>query len=117
MNSQPSVASAPFHVGAKGRVVLPAAVRRAASIAEGDQVVARPEGEGRVVIETVNSIRQRVWDAAPDPLGLDTTAEVRAMREQDNDVSDAAYARRVAASGFETDSAAAGAALLARLGL
>jgi hypothetical protein len=32
-------------------------------------------------------------------------------------VSNAAYTRRAAASGFETDSAAAGAALLARLGL
>ena len=42
-----SVVSAPFHVGAKGRVVLPAAVRRAANIEQGDQVVARPEGEGR----------------------------------------------------------------------
>ena len=39
------------------------------------------------------------------------------MREQDNDLSDAAFARRAAASGSEADSAAAGAALLARLGL
>ena len=42
-----SVVSAPFHVGAKGRVVLPAAVRRAAHIEQGDQVVARSEGAGR----------------------------------------------------------------------
>lgn len=117
MSLPPSVVSAPFHVGAKGRVVLPAAVRRAANITEGAEVVARPEGEGRVVIETVHSIRERVWGAAPDASGLDTTADVRALREEDNHVSDAAFARRAAASGSETDSAAAGAALLARLGL
>jgi len=122
MSLPPSVVSAPFHVGAKGRVVLPAAVRRAARIAEGDQVVARPEGEGRVVIETVRSIRERVWGAAPDPSGLDSTTEVRAMRAEDNIVSDQAFARRSAADGTaadrtEVESAAAGAALLARLGL
>jgi len=117
MSLPPSVVSAPFHVGAKGRVVLPAAVRRAASIAEGDQVVARPVGEGRVVIETVRAIRVRVWGAAPDASGLDTTTEVRAMRAEDNDVSDQGFARRAAVNGSETDSAAAGAALLARLGL
>ncbi len=117
MSLPPSVVSTPFHVGAKGRVVLPAAVRRAARIAEGDQVVARPEGEGRVVIETVRSIRERVWGAAPDPSGLDSTTEVRAMREQDNIVSGQAFARRSAAAGTEAESAAAGAALLARLGL
>ena len=61
-----------------------------------------------------------MWGAAPDASGVDTTMEVRAMREQDNDLSDAAFARRAAASGSEADSAAAGAALLAllaRLGL
>lgn len=117
MSLPPSVVSAPFHVGAKGRVVLPAAVRRAANIAEGDAVVARPIGDGRVVIETVQSIRERVWGAAPTASGLDTTTEVRAMRAEDNDVSDQAFARRADAGGSETDSAAAGAALLARLGL
>jgi len=117
MSLPPGVVSGPFHVGAKGRVVLPAAVRRAAGIEEGDQVVARPAGEGRVVIETVRSIRERVWAAAPDASGLDTTTEVRAMRAEDNDVSDQGFARRAAVNGSETDSAAAGAALLARLGL
>ena len=117
MNPPPSVLSAPFRVGAKGRVVLPAAVRRAANITEGAEVVARPEGEGRVVIETVDSIRQRVWAAAPDASGLDTTADVRVMRDDDNRVSDAALARRAANGASETGSTATGAALLARLGL
>ncbi len=117
MNPPPSVVSAPLRVGAKGRVVLPAAVRRAANITEGAEVVARPAGEGRVVIETVDSIRERVWGAAPDATGLDTTTDVRAMRDDDNHVSDAAFARRAPNLGTETESAAAGAALLDRLGL
>jgi hypothetical protein len=62
-------------------------------------------------------IRERLWGAALDASGQDTTTEVRAMREQDNGVSDAAFARRGPAGGSENDSAAAGAALLARLGL
>jgi len=109
--------SALLHVGAKGRVVLPAAVRRAARIAEGDQIVARPDGEGRVVIETLQSIRERVWGAAPGASGLDTTTDVRAMRDEDNDISDVAFARRGPAGGSEAESSAAGEALLARLGL
>lgn len=117
MSLPPGVVSAPFHVGAKGRVVLPAAVRRAANMPEGAEVVARPEGEGRVVIETVDSIRERVWGAAPEASGLDITTDVRAMRVEDNHVSDAAFARRATASGSKKDSASAGAALLARLGL
>ena len=117
MSLPPGVVSGPFHVGAKGRVVLPAAVRRAAGIEEGDQVVARPAGEGRVVIETVRSIRERVWAAAPDASGLDSTMEIRTMRDEDNNLSDTAFKRRAIVSGSETDSAAAGAALLARLGL
>jgi AbrB family looped-hinge helix DNA binding protein len=117
MSLPPSAVSAPLHVGAKGRVVLPAAVRRAARIAEGDEVVVRPDGEGRVVIETLHSIRERVWGAAPDTSGLDSTTEVRAMREEDKHISDAAFARRGPANGSEAESAAVGAALLARLGL
>jgi hypothetical protein len=69
-----------------------------------------------VVIETVDSIRQRVWGAAPDPSGLDTTTDVRAMRDEDNDVSDQAFVQRATPGGSETESAA-GAALLERLGL
>lgn len=111
------VVSAPFHVGAKGRVVLPAAVRRAAHVEEGAEVVARPDGEGRVLIETVASIRARVWAAAPEPGDLDTTEDVRVMREEDRLLSEQHAAEHLAAPGPEQASADAGAALLAHLGL
>ena len=109
--------SASFRVGAKGRVVLPAAVRRAAHVDEGDEVVARPDGEGRVVIETVDSIRARVWAAAPEASGLDTEADVRSMRDQDRQLEQRRAAKSAAGFGTEQESAAAAAALLAHLGL
>lgn len=111
------ITSSSFQIGAKGRVVLPVAVRRAAHLEEGAEVVARPDGAGRIIIETVESIRARVWAAAPQAGGHDVTAEVRAMRDEDNRVSDEAFARRTAEVGSEGDSVATGAALLVHLGL
>ncbi len=111
------VVSSSFHVGLKGRVMLPAAVRRAAHLEEGDEVVARPDGEGRIVIETVASIRARVWAAAPEPTGLDVTADVRDLRNDDRQLADHNAARHSATLGSEHDSAAAGASLLSHLGL
>ncbi len=84
----------PFRIGPKGRVVLPAAVRRAAHVEVGRDVVARPDGDGRFVIESVEAIRRRVWAAAPVPTGLDATEDVRALREDDNRVADENWARR-----------------------
>ena len=109
--------SASFRVGAKGRVVLPAAVRRAAGIDADAEVVARADGQGRMVIETVESIKARVRAHAPTTSGLDATADVRAMRRGDSELSDAAAARRSSPQGSAADSEAAGAALIAALGL
>lgn len=117
VDSGAGVASAVFRVGDKGRVVLPVAVRRAAGIGPDDEVVARADGDGRLVIETVESIKVRVRAHAPAPTGVDTTADVRAMRQADGALADAAAARRSAPEGSEIDSQAAGAALLAHLGL
>jgi AbrB family looped-hinge helix DNA binding protein len=117
MSPTSGVASAAFHVGAKGRVVLPAAVRRAAHLEEGAEVVARPDGEGRVVIETVASVRERIWNAAPQPTGVDTIADVRELRDADEALSAANMARQARELGSEQDSAAAGTALLTHLGL
>lgn len=106
-----------FHVGAKGRVVLPAAIRRAAHIGEGDELVARLVGEGQLLLETKDAVRARVWGAAPQPIGLDAAADVRAMRTQDVALESRNEARREAAEGSATESDEAGAALLAHLRL
>ena len=97
--------------------MLPAAVRRAAQIDEGAEVIARPDGRGRVVIETVESIRARVWAGAPERGDRDMTADVRALRDEDIRVSAQALARRTSELGSPAESAAAGAALLANLDL
>lgn len=117
MPSTAHVVSDPFQIGAKGRVVLPAGLRRAAHMEEGAEVVARLIGEGQLLIETKDAVRARVWAAAPRPTDLDTSSDVRAMRAEDaSRVADNA-ARREQSLGSVEDSEAAGAALLARLGL
>jgi bifunctional DNA-binding transcriptional regulator/antitoxin component of YhaV-PrlF toxin-antitoxin module len=108
-----SLVSASFHVGPKGRVVLPAAVRRAAGMDEGAEVVATVDRTGRLVLETTESVRERVWAAAPSSADLDATADIRAQRRADSANADAASARRSAADHGPD----AGAALLGRLGL
>lgn len=102
-----------FRLGPKGRVVLPAAVRRSAQIADGAELVAYAAGPGRVVIETRNAIRSRVWDASPTPSGLDVTADVRALRVHDAAQSDTNHQARTADGPVQD----AGSALLAHLGL
>ena len=101
-------------LGEKGRIVVPAEVRRAAGLTADSEVVIRAEGEGRVVIETADAARKRVWAAAPSP-GADATADVRAMREEDTRISDGnAAARAHSATGTEEE---AGQQLLEALGL
>ncbi len=109
--------SAAFRVGAKGRVVLPSAVRRAARIEEGTEVVARFLGEGQLLIETKDAVRARVWGAAPEPTGLDTTKDVRALRNEDIARVASSAARQADIAAGDQDADAAGAALLAHLGL
>jgi bifunctional DNA-binding transcriptional regulator/antitoxin component of YhaV-PrlF toxin-antitoxin module len=107
------------HVGPKGRVVLPAAVREAAHVEVGDELFAHVDREGRIVMETARGIQARVWEAASGIGEFDATADIRALRDEDTRLADAAAERRSArgegaASG---DADAAGAALLAELGL
>lgn len=117
MSLPTGLVSTSFHVGAKGRVVLPAAIRRAAHIEEGAELVARLVGEGQLLLETKDAVRSRVWDAAPQSADLDVAADVRAMRTEDIALEARHAAGREAAVGSEADSDAAGAALLAHLGL
>jgi bifunctional DNA-binding transcriptional regulator/antitoxin component of YhaV-PrlF toxin-antitoxin module len=115
MSDAPGIAVA-FHLGPKGRSVLPVAVRRAAGLEEGTELVATALGDGRVLLETVDAVRQRVWAGAPalesEP---DAAADVRRMRQEDIAVSDAAASRR--ATHRATSTADPGATLLSKLGL
>mgnify|MGYP003565212611 FL=1 len=105
-----------FQIGPKGRSVLPVAVRRAAGLEEGSDVVAIALGKGRVLLETVDAVRERVWAGAPEPdTSVDSVADVRRMRQDDTAISDKAAVRRSSAGSSASDER--GAALLSRLGL
>jgi bifunctional DNA-binding transcriptional regulator/antitoxin component of YhaV-PrlF toxin-antitoxin module len=103
-------------IGAKGRTVLPADVRKAAGFAEGTEVIAHAEGRGRVVVETPDAIRDRIWAASPPQTGIDATQDIRAARDEDSRLSDQAAAHR-SAERNTADSDASGEALLKHLGL
>lgn len=47
-------------IGNKGRVVIPAALRERARMAEGDELVARVMEDGRLVLEARESIKARL---------------------------------------------------------
>lgn len=59
-------------VGAQGRLVIPAALRKALQIEPGDRLVARQEGEA-LVLERREAIRKRLQDRfrhIPDEVSL-----------------------------------------------
>lgn len=71
-------------VGPRGRVTIPAAVQREASISEGDEVIVRAVSPGVVIIETREAIREAIRAAIPpdaDRASYDAAADVRALRE------------------------------------
>jgi bifunctional DNA-binding transcriptional regulator/antitoxin component of YhaV-PrlF toxin-antitoxin module len=109
-------ASASFNLGPKGRFVLPVAIRRAARVPDGATLVAHAEGEGRIVIETRAAISARVWASAPVPIGVDSVADIRELRDEDVRISDTAAQRRLRLAGNDQDDLV-GVALLKRLGL
>ena len=51
-------------VGNKGRIVLPALLRKEIDVAEGDEMIARAAGRGRIIIETREAIKGRLRDEA-----------------------------------------------------
>ena len=99
-------------VGPKSRVVLPAGLRRAAGIEEGSELVGYVDSYGRLVLETAEAARNRVWAAAPGPEG-DSISEVRAQRMLDVSQEAAKHEHRATAPTNE----GAGDRLLRELGL
>lgn len=108
-----------FELGAKGRAVIPAAVRQEAQVEVGQPLIARADGVGRIVLETPAAVQARVWAAAPQPEdSANSVSDVRALRAEDNRLTEAAAQRRRAASGSsEEPDGDPGEALLTALGL
>jgi bifunctional DNA-binding transcriptional regulator/antitoxin component of YhaV-PrlF toxin-antitoxin module len=111
-----AMASSTVKVDSRGRVSLPADLRRAAGFDEGAEIVAVSYGPGRVLLETQQAVTAAVWAAAPD-VDTDSVADVRQMRDRDVAISDTnAESRRQVDVDDET-SRRRGEALLSELGL
>lgn len=50
---------------AKGRVVIPAEVRKQAGIRENAVLTSRDIGPGSILIVDANLVHERIWEAAP----------------------------------------------------
>jgi hypothetical protein len=46
----------------KGRTVLPMGLQRACGFAPGAELVARPLGEGRFLVESTDAVLSRIWE-------------------------------------------------------
>lgn len=109
----------PLRIDTKGRVVLPRALRTEAHVDAGDELVASVAGPGQVLLQTREAIREELWSAntAGSEHG-NALEDVRDMREQDRERSDAADAARQDQIAIdEGDSAQRGDELLRTLGL
>jgi AbrB family looped-hinge helix DNA binding protein len=89
---------ATLRIGAQGRVVLPAALRRALGLVEGSTVVAHVEAEGRLVIESPEAIQRALleeWSGVAGEPSLvdDLRAERRAAAAREAEQLEADRAR------------------------
>ena len=53
--------SSEVQIGAQGRVVIPAALRKALNLTPGDRLIARQEGDS-LVLERREAIERRLWE-------------------------------------------------------
>jgi AbrB family looped-hinge helix DNA binding protein len=109
--------TASARVGPRGRLVIPAEVRREAGIEEGQIVVLMPEGPGRVVVTTREAIRQEVWSGAPPADGTDAVSYIRQMRQEDNRRESERLAARESQASSSMEGTDVGADLLREFGL
>ncbi|HID82799.1 MAG TPA: AbrB/MazE/SpoVT family DNA-binding domain-containing protein [Chromatiales bacterium] len=75
-------------IGAQGRVVIPAKLRKALNLKPGDRLIARKVGES-LVLERREAIEQRLWDMfshIPKDVSLvdELIAERRAEAKREN---------------------------------
>ncbi|MBM3681798.1 MAG: AbrB/MazE/SpoVT family DNA-binding domain-containing protein [Actinobacteria bacterium] len=104
----------PLRIGDRGRIVLPAALRRESGLREGEDVIAIVEAGGRVILESRDRLMEDLRTACAQMeagSGLDELAAWRAEIEADRLEE---LDRTVVAS---PESVARGRALLDELGL
>ena len=64
----------------KGRTVLPIGLQRACGFAPGAELVARPLGDGRFLVESTDAVLSRIWERATDDSTEDGVAALNAWR-------------------------------------
>jgi bifunctional DNA-binding transcriptional regulator/antitoxin component of YhaV-PrlF toxin-antitoxin module len=101
-----------FEVKEKGRAVLPAGLRRDCGFDVGVRVTARPLGPGRALLETADSVIERIWSGVP---GHPTDGVEDLKRWRSEQAAASANVATVADEG--TDGPAVGDQLLKALGL
>lgn len=104
----------PLRIGDRGRIVLPAALRRASGISEGQEVIAVVEDDGRIVISAANRLMDQLREACARMEQRDGIADLRAWRAE----SEAARLERLEHPEIDpTTVARRGRELLADLGI
>jgi bifunctional DNA-binding transcriptional regulator/antitoxin component of YhaV-PrlF toxin-antitoxin module len=90
-------------VGEKGRVVLPAALRREAGVQVGDELVARAVGPHQILVETREAVAARLRARFRDAGGTD---DLRRARSADRAVEELTSVQRSVVSRDARDLAA-----------
>ena len=71
-----------LRIGDRGRIVLPAALRRASGLAEGQEVVAVVDADGRIVISSADRLMDQLREACDRMGQRDAAADLESWREE-----------------------------------
>lgn len=71
-----------LRIGDRGRIVLPAALRRASGLAEGQEVVAVVDADGRIVISSADRLMDQLREACARMGQRDAVADLESWREE-----------------------------------
>jgi hypothetical protein len=66
----------------KGRTVFPAGLQRACGFAAGSELVARPLGDGRFLVESADAVLSRIWERAAAHSTEDSVAALSTWRAE-----------------------------------
>ena len=66
----------------RGRLVLPAALRRASGLEEGQEVVAVVDGDGRIVISTADRLMDQLREACARMGQRDAASDLEGWRDE-----------------------------------
>jgi len=71
-----------LRIGERGRIVLPAALRRASGLTEGQEVVAVVDADGRIVISSADRLMDQLREACARMGQRDAVDDLQSWREE-----------------------------------